>query len=345
MQHPLSCAISVSCRVREHCAEESSERGVLPNPTDRVHFSLSAARPALAPIGRTARIAAVDFGVSYFPTDEAVEPAELARMCEERGFESFFVTEHTHIPASRKTPYPVGGELPDEYARTYDPFVAITWAAAHTERIRVGTAICLVVERDPIITAKEVASVDRFSGGRVLFGVGAGWNEEEMRNHGTDPRKRFGIMRERVEAIREIWANDEASYHGEHVDFERIWCWPKPVQEPSPPVLVAGHGPTVLERVVAFGDEWLPNRHGDDDFMIARLEELQRLAKEAGRGPIPVTLQIPPKEPERIERYEAAGVTRCVNMLRAEAANDAGETERKLEEWIGRIEAYAAAGA
>ena len=283
----------------------------------------------------------MDFGIAYFPTDEAVEPAELARLAEQRDFESVFVTEHTHIPASRETPYPAGGELPREYARTHDPFVALASMVSSTERIRIGTAICLVVERDPIITAKQVASIDLLSGGRMLFGVGAGWNLEEMRNHGTDPKRRFGILRERVKAIKAIWTEDEASYHGRHVDFERIWCWPKPVQDPHPPILVGGNGPTVHDRVLAYGDAWFPNRIGDDDGMIARIEELQRLGDEAGRGPIPVTLQIPPREPERIERYEAAGVTRVVHMLRPEDAAELGAAERKLDEWAGRMATYA----
>ena len=288
----------------------------------------------------------MDFGVSYFPTDEAVEPAELARMCEQRGFESFFVTEHTHIPASRETPYPAGGELPREYFRIHDPFVSLATAATATERIRLGTAICLVVERDPIVTAKEVASLDRLSGGRMLFGVGAGWNLEEMRNHGTDPGKRFGLMRERVEAIKEMWTAEAPEYHGKYVDFDPIHLEPKPLQDPHPPVLVGGNGATVLDRVLAFGDAWFPNRIGNDDsFMLGQIEELQRRGAEEGRGAIPVTLQIPPKEPERLEAFERAGVTRCVHMMRADAAADASSAERKLEEWTTRIEAYAAAGA
>jgi probable F420-dependent oxidoreductase len=282
----------------------------------------------------------VDFGVSYFPTDEAVEPAELARMAEERGFESIFVTEHTHIPASRETDYPAGGELPREYWRIYDPFVTLATMAAATERIRVGTAICLLVERDPITTAKEVASVDRLSGGRMIFGVGAGWNLEEMRNHGTDPSRRFRILRERVEACKEMWTNEEASYHGEFVDFDRIVSRPGPLQEPHPPVLVGGNGPKVLHRVVAFGDGWFPNRIPPDDEMIARVEELQRLGEEAGRGSIPVSLQIPPRDPEVLRRYEEAGVTRTVHMLRAEDAADRAGAERKLDEWAERIQAY-----
>jgi probable F420-dependent oxidoreductase len=282
----------------------------------------------------------MDFGVSYFPTDEVIEPAVLARMAEERGFESVFVTEHTHIPASRDTAYPAGGDLPREYFRIYDPFVSLATMSAATERIKVGTAICLLVERDPIITAKEVASVDRLSGGRMIFGVGAGWNLEEMANHGTDPKRRFAILRERVEACKEIWTNEEATYHGEFVNFDRIVCRPAPVQEPHPPVLIGGNGPTVHKRVLAYGDGWFPNRIPPDDAMIARVADLQRMGDEAGRGPIPVTLQIPPRDPEVLREYERAGVTRAVHMLRPGDAADAGSTERKLDEWAERIQAY-----
>jgi probable F420-dependent oxidoreductase len=282
----------------------------------------------------------VDFGVSYFPTDETVEPGELARLAEERGFESVFVTEHTHIPVSRDTPYPAGGELSREYFRIYDPFVSLMSMAAATERIKVGTAICLLVERDPITTAKEVASVDRLSGGRMIFGVGAGWNLEEMRNHGTDPERRFKVLRERVEACKEMWASEEASYHGEFVDFDEIVSRPAPLQDPHPPILVGGNGPTVHKRVLAYGDGWFPNRIPPDDTMIARVEELQRLGEEAGRGAIPVTLQIPPRDPDVLRRYEEAGVTRAVHMLRPADAADAGSAERKLDEWTERIQAY-----
>jgi probable F420-dependent oxidoreductase len=282
----------------------------------------------------------MDFGISYFPTDDAIGPAELARMAEDRGFESVFVTEHTHIPASRETPYPAGGELPREYFRIYDPFVALATMASATERIRIGTAICLLVERDPITTAKEVSSVDRLSGGRMIFGVGAGWNLEEMRNHGTDPKRRFSILRERVEACREMWTEEEASYDGEHVGFDRIVSRPAPLQTPHPPVLIGGNGAKVLERVIAFGDGWFPNRIPPDDQMIARVEELQRLGEEAGRGAIPVTLQIPPRDLEVLRRYEEAGVTRAVHMLRAEDAATREGAERKLDEWVERIQAY-----
>jgi probable F420-dependent oxidoreductase len=285
----------------------------------------------------------VDFGVAYFPTDESIEPAKLARLAEERGLESVFVTEHTHIPLSRETAYPAGGELPREYWRIYDPFVALTTMAAATERIRVGTAICLLIERDPIVTAKEVASLDRLSGGRMLFGIGAGWNLEEMRNHGTDPAKRFRIMRERVEACKALWADEVTSYHGEFVNFDEIVCRPAPLQEPHPPILVGGNGRRVHDRVLAYGDGWFPNRIPPDDAMIARVEDLQHRADEAGRGPIPVTIQIPPKDLSVLERYEEAGVTRSVHMLRAGDAADPGSAERKLDEWAARIEAYTAA--
>jgi probable F420-dependent oxidoreductase len=175
-------------------------------------------------------------------TEEVQPPSELARMAEERGFESLFFPEHTHIPASRETPSPSGGELPREYSRTYSPFVALMAAAAASDRLLLGTGVCLVTERDPIITAKEVATIDHLSAGRFLFGVGAGWNIEELRNHGTDASTRFGIMRERIEAMKAIWSAQEASYSGRHVSFERIWCWPKPLQQPHPPVLVGGTG-------------------------------------------------------------------------------------------------------
>jgi probable F420-dependent oxidoreductase len=287
----------------------------------------------------------VDFGISYFPTDEVIEPAVLARMAEERGFESVFVTEHTHIPASRHTEYPAGGELPREYFRIYDPFVSLATMASATERIKIGTAICLLVERDPISTAKEVASVDRLSGGRMLFGIGGGWNLEEMANHGTDPKRRFKLLRERVEACKEIWTEEEASYHGEFVDFERIVCRPAPLQDPHPPILVGGNGPNVLKRVLAYGDAWFPNRIPPDEAMIARVEELQRLAAEAGREHVPVSIQIPPRDPAVLERYESAGVTRTVHMLRPKDAADAGSAERKLDEWTERMRSYTAAGA
>ena len=255
------------------------------------------------------------FGLAIFPTAETIQPAPLARLAESNGFESLWFPEHTHIPVSRDTPYPGGGELPDEYRRIYDPFVALTAAAAATERLLVGTGICLIVERDPITTAKEVATIDRVSGGRFLFGVGAGWNREEMANHGTDPRTRFSLMRERIEAMKEIWAREEASYHGRHVDFEPIWSWPKPVQQPHPPILVGGNSDGALDRVVDLADEWIPNPETRLSELGERIADLQRRAKAAGREPIPVTFYAVKPEPEALQRYAAAGVDRAVFYL------------------------------
>lgn len=250
------------------------------------------------------------YGHAVFPTLETPRPDEIARMVEERGFESLFFPEHTHIPAGRETPYPAGGDLPEEYRRTYDPFVALTAAACATTTLRLGTGICLVVERDPIVTAKEVASLDQLSGGRLLFGVGAGWNREEMRNHGTDPRTRMRLLAERVEAMKAIWTEDEASYHGEHVDFDRIWSWPKPLQRPHPPVLVGGNGPTVLDRVLRFGDAWMPNAIHDDTI----LGQIADLRERADRE-IPISLYAAPRDPARLARYAEAGVERAVFYL------------------------------
>jgi probable F420-dependent oxidoreductase len=252
----------------------------------------------------------VKLGAAVFPTDETLLPGEVARLVEERGLESLWFPEHTHIPASRETPYPAGGDLPSMYWRTLDPFVALTAAAAATTELRLGTGICLVVERDPITTAKEVASLDLLSGGRVEFGVGAGWNREEMRNHGTDPRTRMALMAERIEAIKEIWTHDEASYHGEHVSFDRIWSWPKPVQSPHPRVWVGGNGPTVEDRVLRFGDGWMPNVI-DDDELLGRIAALR---SRAGRD-VPVTINASPRRPERLARYAEAGVERALFYL------------------------------
>ena len=275
------------------------------------------------------------FGIAVFPTDDAADPGTIARLVEERGFESLFFPEHTHIPASRRTPYPGGGDLPDMYSRTHDPFVALTAAAMATERLLLATGVCLVIERDPIITAKEVASLDQISGGRFLFGVGAGWNEEEMENHGTDPRRRFGLMRERIEAMKAIWTDDEAEYHGEHVDFDPIWCRPKPAQKPHPPILVGGNGPKVLDRVLAYGDEWMPNRISDEAAFFARVEELRERARDAGRDPIPVTFSGPPPKADLVGRLAEAGIHRCVFYVRPAPAD---EIERHIDKRAALVE-------
>jgi probable F420-dependent oxidoreductase len=268
----------------------------------------------------------VELGVAFFPTDYSVDPGTLARLVEERPFASLFVAEHTHIPVSRETPYRGGGELPEQYKHTHDPFVALSFAAAATERIAIGTGVCLVIERDPIVTAKEAASLDVLSGGRFVFGVGAGWNQEEMRNHGTDPSRRFKVMRERVEAIKAIWTEDEAEYHGEFVDFDPIWCWPKPVQKPHPPVMLGGTGPRVIDRVLRYGDEWTPNRIESPDWLRDRIAELR---DRAGRH-VKVTASGVKPDRETVEAYGEAGADACTFYVPSEA--DRGEVERRLDE-------------
>ena len=277
----------------------------------------------------------MELGLAHFATDYGMQPADLARRAEELGFESLFFPEHTHIPVSRDTPYPGGTELPREYSHIVDPFVGLAAAATATERLRVGTGVCLIIERDPIVTAKEVATLDHISDGRFLFGVGAGWNIEEMRNHGTDPTTRFRRMRESVEAMKAIWTQDEAEYHGKIIDFDSIWSWPKPVQKPHPPVLVGGSGEKVLDRVVAYGDEWIPNRVKSPEELGERIAELQRRAEAAGRERIPVTVFGAKAEVRLLERLKAAGVTRALFYLQA---GEAGEVERHLEE-LGNVAA------
>ena len=267
----------------------------------------------------------MELGIACFATHDGVQPAALARLVEERGHESLWFPEHTHIPASRATPYPAGGELPRKYSHTYDLFVALACAAAATSHLRIGSGICLVIERDPITTAKEVASIDHISGGRFEFGVGAGWNREEMENHGTDPRKRMAILAERVEAMKAIWTQDEASYHGEHVRFERIWSWPKPAQRPHPPVLVAGNGPTVLNRVLAFGDAWMPNYIPGED-LAARVGELRARADRQ----IDVVINAAPAKPEVLEELERLGVRRVVRYI---PSSGIAPVEAALDRW------------
>ena len=257
----------------------------------------------------------MDFGVSMFPTRYSIGPAELARAVEERGFESLFFPEHTHIPVSRRSPWPGGADLPPEYRETLDPFLALTAAASVTERILLGTGICLVVEREPITLAKEVATLDLLSGGRFLFGVGGGWNREEMENHGTDPTRRFAVLRERVLAMKEIWTHDEAEFHGEYVNFDPLWQWPKPVQRPHPPVLVAGNGPGTLDRVVEYGDGWIPIPGRGTVKLGEGTALLGRLAAERGRPPIPVTVFGASPKPEVLDHYSAGGVDRVLFQL------------------------------
>ncbi|MFD9888188.1 LLM class F420-dependent oxidoreductase [Amycolatopsis sp. NPDC059027] len=262
-------------------------------------------------------------GVSTFVTDEGIGPIDLGRALEERGFESLFVAEHTHIPVKRETPYipnremywPAYGELPRIYYRTIDPFVTLTAIAAVTRRLLLATGVALVVEREPINLAKQFASLDLVSGGRVLAGVGAGWNREEMRNLGTDPATRMALVRERVLAMKEIWSKESSEFHGEFVDFDPIRSWPKPVQRPHPPVLVGGDGPGVLDRVVEYGDGWVPILAKSVPVLAERIAELQGRAAAAGRGRIPVTVYGVPPDAEVIGELQEAGVDRVLLQL------------------------------
>jgi len=256
------------------------------------------------------------FGTAIFATDYSIRPDELARELEQRGYESLWLPEHTHIPANRRTPYPAGGDLPKEYWHTHDPFVALTAAAAVTTKLRLATGICLIIERDPITTAKEVASLDMLSGGRFIFGIGGGWNAEEMENHGTAYKTRWRLLRERVLAMKEIWTKDESEFHGEFVNFDKIWAYPKPIQKPYPPILMGGDGATTFDRVVEFCDGWMPI-----GFRMRNLPEriavLHQHAEAAGRDPKSISITIFGANPESkaLEAFEAAGVERAIFML------------------------------
>lgn len=285
----------------------------------------------------------MQFGVSIFPTDYAIPIAELAQAVEARGFDSLWVSEHTHIPVSHQTPYPGyplgsrvaegGGELPKYYKHTLDPFVALTAAAMATSRLKLATGICLLVEHDPIDTAKRVSSLDHLSNGRFLFGIGGGWNRKEMENHGTRYETRWKLLRERVEAMKEIWTRDEAEYHGEFVGFDPVWMWPKPIQKPHPPVILGGNAPRTLSRVVRYCDGWYPNR-GD---YLGRIPELRRLAAEAGRGEILITADPGAANKATIERHLQAGVERCIYWVPADGRD---AVLRRLEELTETVRPY-----
>ncbi|MGI5350715.1 LLM class F420-dependent oxidoreductase [Streptomyces sp. CA-250714] len=249
------------------------------------------------------------FGVSTFITDQGIAPAPLGRAVEERGLDSLLIAEHTHVPASRRTPYPGGGDLPDIYYRTLDPFVALSAAAAVTERLLLGTGVALVAQRDPITTAKAVASLDMVSGGRAVFGVGVGWNREEMENHGTDPRTRGRLVDERLRAMRELWTAEKAEFHGEFVDFDPVYSWPKPVQRPHPPLYVGG-GEGAFHRVAALGDGWLANSVPPQDLG----PQIDRMRSIAGRD-VPVTVYAASKKPEIVEQYTQLDVERLLFYL------------------------------
>lgn len=254
------------------------------------------------------------FGISTFITDYSIDCQELGPVMEDLGFDSLFVAEHTHIPTSRKTPFPGGTELPKQYSHTLDPLSSLAAVAAVTKNLLVGTGISLVIQHDPITLAKNIASVDYISGGRFMFGIGAGWNEDEMNNHGTKYTLRWKILRERIMAMKEIWTKEEAEYHGEFVDFDPIWSYPKPKSNPHPPILMGGDGAKTLDRIIDYADEWMPIG-GRSEHLAERIAELQRMAKAAGRDPIPVTIFGARRDAKEIEAWAEAGVGRCLFML------------------------------
>ena len=272
-------------------------------------------------------------GAAMFFTDYSMAPGELAKALEERGFESLWAPEHSHIPLSRKSPFPSGGDLPKKYYDAMDPFVSLTAAAAVTKTLKVGTGICLIAQRDPIQTSKQVSSIDQLSSGRFLFGVGNGWNSDEMENHGTVFKTRHKLARERVEAMKEIWTKSKAEYHGELVDFDPMMSWPKPVQKPHPPIIVGGAFPYGARRALRYGDGWMPHRvrttYAD---VSALLPKFREMAKEAGRDPasVPVTIWGAKEDESLLKRDRDDGVQRLVVSL--DSAN-ADKILPELDRW------------
>jgi probable F420-dependent oxidoreductase len=261
------------------------------------------------------------FGGAMFFTDYSMTAVALARALEERGFESVWAPEHSHIPATRKTPYPGGGDLPKEYYDAMDPFVTLAAAGAVTSKIKLGTGVLLVQQRDTIQTAKLVASIDQVSGGRFLFGVGGGWNQDEMENHGTVYASRFKRMRESVEAMKEIWTKTKAEYHGEFVNFDPMMAWPKPVQKPHPPIIVGGAWPHAARRVIRYGDGWIPLVARND--LPGIIPEFHKMVREAGRDPASIELTAwgAPEDADAIKRFHDLGISRVVTTFRPESAD------------------------
>ncbi|NWJ71400.1 LLM class F420-dependent oxidoreductase [Pseudonocardia sp. ICBG1122] len=249
------------------------------------------------------------FGIATFVTDEGIRPGPLGRALEERGFDSVFLAEHSHIPTSRESPYPGGGDLPRVYYRTLDPFVALTAMAGTTTDLLLGTGIALLPQRDVIHTAKQTASLDLVSGGRLLFGVGAGWNREEMRNHGVDPSTRGPLMTEQLHALRALWTEDEAEFHGKHLDVERSFSWPKPVR--TPPIYLGGESEAALNRLAEVGDGWLPRSHTSYDEIRRVRDDLA----ERGKPDVPTTVFGGEPDPDVVAGYAEVGVERVTFLL------------------------------
>lgn len=255
-------------------------------------------------------------GVSYFPTDYGIDIRELAREVEARGFDSLMLPEHTHIPISRRTPYPGGGQLPKCYSHTHDPFVALSFAASVTKKILLGTGICLVPQRDAIVTAKCVASLDRLSNGRFFFGIGGGWNVDEMENHGVRYETRFQLMRERILAMKALWTEEEAAFHGKMVSFDPVWLYPKPVQRPHPPIFLGGSSDYTVKRVVEFCDGWLPLAMSGFNAREA-VARLRQAASAAGRDFSTLSINVFAPAPKQaiLAEYREAGIQRSILMI------------------------------
>ena len=281
------------------------------------------------------------FGVSMFFTDYAIAPRDLGIALEQRGFESVWAPEHSHIPLSRKTPFPAGGDLPKKYYDAMDPFVALTAAAAATKSLMIGTGVCLVQQRDPIQTAKLVASIDQVSRGRFLFGIGNGWNQDEMENHGTDFSTRHKRARENIEAMKAIWTQSKAEYHGDLVSFDPIMAWPKPVQKPHPPILVGGAFPYSARRAIRYGDGWLPQaaRRGSYRQIGDMIPEFRTMAEAAGRDPksIAITVWHSRKDPDLLKRYEDLEVERVVFPLESDTAEAVMPTLDPIADLIRKV--------
>ena len=270
-----------------------------------------------------------DIGIFYFATEYGHNVVDVARDAEQRGFESLWLPEHTHIPVSRKTPYAGGAELPEEYAHTLDPFVALAAVATATKRIRLATGISLLIERDTITTAKTVATLDLLSNGRAIVGVGGGWNREEAEHHGVEWSTRFQKLEEQIDAIKIIWANEEAAFHGEHIHFDSIWSWPKPLQRPHPPIVLGGESDHTLWRVIKHCDGWLP-RARNPETVVRGIARLNELAEEADRDPESISVNVfaPRPDAELIDRFKSMGVARIVLWLPPE---DSDAVSKRLD--------------
>jgi probable F420-dependent oxidoreductase len=275
---------------------------------------------------------AMKFGISTFVTDDGIDTVSLARAIEERGFDSLVIAEHTNIPASRESAYPLGGDLPQQYYRTLDPFVTLAAAAAVTSRIELVTGIALLIQRDPIITAKEAASIDLISGGRFVFGVGAGWNLEEMRNHGTDPKTRGTLLDERIEAIKALWTDEPAEYHGKYVDFDATYLKPKPVQQPHPPIFIGGDSDATVKRVIRHNAGWISNPFPVD----ALKKRIDQMRDGAGRD-VPLAMFGTPPKPDYWRAVEDLGFDQVALLLPTLPTN---ESLRILDEYAGKVDEY-----